>query len=97
MSPQGCVHNSGTAESNSFPFRVKAAPAMPLSLEAGNEITPRPSFSAEEKGPADGDDSLEQAGRDEQEYLRRRLRDELGREPSEEEVNEWLRRHTEGY
>jgi len=30
-------------------------------------------------------------------YLHQRLREELGREPSEEELNEWLRQHTEGY
>jgi hypothetical protein len=42
-------------------------------------------------------DALEEAGRREQEYVRRRLAEELGREPSEEELNEWLRRHTEGY
>ncbi|HVF27799.1 MAG TPA: hypothetical protein VM943_06145 [Pyrinomonadaceae bacterium] len=50
--------------------------------------------------PPDGDDSnnsLEDAARDEHEYLRERLRDELKREPSEEEMNEWLRQHTEGY
>ncbi|MDQ1522886.1 MAG: hypothetical protein QOE47_810, partial [Pyrinomonadaceae bacterium] len=29
--------------------------------------------------------------------LRGRLRDELGREPTDEELNEWLREHTEGY
>ncbi|HVF86316.1 MAG TPA: hypothetical protein VM866_01945 [Pyrinomonadaceae bacterium] len=52
-----------------------------------------------EKSP-DGEDSnnsLEDAARDEHEYLRGRLRDELKREPSEEEMNEWLRQHTEGY
>lgn len=45
----------------------------------------------------DSHESLEDAARDEQEYLRGRLRDELKREPSEEEMNEWLRQHTEGY
>jgi len=30
-------------------------------------------------------------------YLHQRLRDELGREPTEEELDEWLRQHTEGY
>ena len=33
----------------------------------------------------------------EHEYLHERLSKELGREPSEEELNEWLRQHTEGY
>ena len=30
-------------------------------------------------------------------YLHLRLREELGREPTEEELDEWLRQHTEGY
>ena len=33
----------------------------------------------------------------EYQYLHQRLRDELGREPTEEELDEWLRQHTEGY
>ena len=33
----------------------------------------------------------------EHEYLHERLRAELGREPTEEELDEWLRQHTEGY
>lgn len=33
----------------------------------------------------------------EHEYLLKRLREELGREPTEEELDEWLRQHTEGY
>ena len=49
---------------------------------------------------ADGDgagDSLDDAARGERDYLRQRLRDELGREPTDAELNEWLRQHTEGY
>jgi hypothetical protein len=44
-----------------------------------------------------GDATLEDAAEREQEYLRQRLREELGRAPTEEELNEWLREHTEGY
>lgn len=33
----------------------------------------------------------------EHEYLHERLRQELGREPTEAELDEWLRQHTEGY
>ncbi|CAN5343476.1 MAG: hypothetical protein ACR2GW_14985 [Pyrinomonadaceae bacterium] len=51
----------------------------------------------EQTDAANADEGLEDAARDEQDYLRCRLRDELGREPTEEELNEWLRRHTEGY
>lgn len=56
-------------------------------------------FSSEERAPEpeDVDDALDEAAQDEREYVRRRLRDDLGREPSEAEVDEWLRRHTEGY
>lgn len=42
-------------------------------------------------------DSLEDAARGERDYVRGRLREDLGRDPSEEEVSEWLRQHTEGY
>jgi hypothetical protein len=52
-----------------------------------------------EKAPdgADADSKLEDVAQSEHEYLHERLRAELGREPSEEELNEWLREHTEGY
>jgi hypothetical protein len=33
----------------------------------------------------------------EHEYLHQRLREDLGREPTEQELLEWLRQHTEGY
>ena len=42
-------------------------------------------------------DELAEAARKERDYLRARLRDELGREPNDEELDEWLREHTEGY
>lgn len=42
-------------------------------------------------------DGLLEAARDEQEFLRERLRAELKREPSEEELNEYVRQHTESY
>ncbi|HZB47096.1 MAG TPA: hypothetical protein VE360_17690 [Pyrinomonadaceae bacterium] len=48
------------------------------------------------ESPAGGD-TLADAARDEREVAAGRLRDELGRDPSDEEVDEWLRRHTEGY
>ena len=48
-------------------------------------------------GDVGADNSLEDAARDEREYVRGRLRAELGREPTEEEVSEWLRQQTEGY
>ena len=47
--------------------------------------------------PVGADDSLEDAAEHELDDMRARLREELGREPSEEELSDWLRRHTEGY
>ncbi|HYX41741.1 MAG TPA: hypothetical protein VE821_08590 [Pyrinomonadaceae bacterium] len=43
------------------------------------------------------DESLAETAREERDYLRERLRTELGREPSNDELDEWLREHTEGY
>jgi hypothetical protein len=56
-------------------------------------------FAGDVQQPPDGgeDTSLEDLGRDEREYVRGRLRAELGREPTDEEIDEWLREHTEGY
>jgi len=45
----------------------------------------------------DGEATLEEAAAREREYLRSRLRDELKRDPTDEELDEWLREHTEGY
>jgi hypothetical protein len=44
-----------------------------------------------------GGESLEDAARDAREIAARRTREELGREPNAEEIDEWLRRHTESY
>jgi hypothetical protein len=49
------------------------------------------------ESPEPQDDSLDETARTEREYVRSRLREELQREPSEDEVDEWLRQHTEGY
>lgn len=46
---------------------------------------------------AEGDAKLEDVAQSEHEYLHQRLRDDLGREPTEAELDEWLRQHTEGY
>jgi hypothetical protein len=40
---------------------------------------------------------LEDVAETEHQYLHERLRKELGREPTEVELDDWLRRHTEGY
>ena len=44
-----------------------------------------------------GEEGLGDAVRAEQAFVRQRLRAELGREPTAEEMNEWLREQTEGY
>jgi len=45
----------------------------------------------------DGSSKLEDVAQTEHDYLHQRLRDDLGREPTEEELDDWLRQHTEGY
>jgi hypothetical protein len=53
-----------------------------------------------EEGTPQGDDTdsgLEDVARREREYVRRRLREELKREPTDEEMDEWLRQQTEGH
>ncbi|MET0624347.1 MAG: hypothetical protein ABW250_15300 [Pyrinomonadaceae bacterium] len=59
-----------------------------------SESGPRGDAAAEGQG---GGESLADAARDERVVAAGRLRDELGRDPSDEEIDEWLRRHTEGY
>jgi sulfite reductase alpha subunit-like flavoprotein len=54
-------------------------------------------FSTKNPEPEDADAELEDAARSERSYVRERLREELKREPTEQEVDEWLRQHTEGY
>jgi hypothetical protein len=58
-----------------------------------------PPYGANDSSPRteDADGSLEETGRREEEYVRERLRAELGRDPSDDELREWLREHTEGY
>jgi hypothetical protein len=46
---------------------------------------------------AESNAKLEDVAQTEHEYLHQRLREDLGREPTEEELDEWLRQHTEGY
>ncbi len=78
-----------------LPETVSASMLLPGALSGACS---QPLFSSEEAPETEtGNDSLDEAAKGEREYVRRRLRDEIGREPSEEEVDEWLRRHTEGY
>ncbi|HEX8071653.1 MAG TPA: hypothetical protein VF546_17005 [Pyrinomonadaceae bacterium] len=51
----------------------------------------------EPTGALESDETLTEAARAESDYVRQRLRDELGREPTPDELNDWLRQHTEGY
>ncbi|HEX8889194.1 MAG TPA: hypothetical protein VF779_08450 [Pyrinomonadaceae bacterium] len=47
--------------------------------------------------PEVSDAGLDDAAQNEREYVRDRLREELQREPTEAELDEWLRQQTEGY
>ena len=54
-------------------------------------------MSTEDRKETGGESDLERVAEAEHEYLHQRLRNELGREPTEEELDKWLRQHTEGY
>lgn len=62
---------------------------QPLSFETGE--------NSESVDGGEGDGTLEEVAEKEREYLRRRLRDEWQREPTEDQLDEWLREHTEGH
>ena len=40
---------------------------------------------------------LSDAAREEESFVREKLKEELGREPTGEEIDEWMREHTESY
>ena len=64
----------------------------------GDSSEPRPSDGMEQGQDIDaGGHSLEDAARDSREVSRASLREELGREPTDEETDDWLRSHTESY
>ena len=51
----------------------------------------------DDSSETNGGETLADAARDEREVARDRLREELNRDPTNEEIDEWLRHHTEGY
>jgi hypothetical protein len=51
----------------------------------------------EAPAPDELETPLDDAAQSEREYVKERLREELKREPTETELDEWLRQHTEGY
>ena len=53
--------------------------------------------TGEVKIMVDEDDELENVAAEEEQFVREQLQKEFGREPTDEEVNEWLREHTESY
>ena len=60
--------------------------------KATAEVAP---FSNDEA--TEGDSSLQSLVREEQSFARQRLLEELGREPTEKEIDRWLSAQTEGY
>jgi hypothetical protein len=47
--------------------------------------------------PNQNESDLSNVASEEEGFVRERLSSELGRQPTQEEVDEWLREHTEGY
>jgi len=68
---------------------------IPIAAHAASRVFAGDVPQTPEGGGADS--SLEDVARDEREYVRARLRAELNRDPTDEEIDEWLREHTEGY
>ena len=63
-----------------------------------SESGPRAGVTEEQNAAeANVGDSLADAARDEREVAAERVRRELGRDPTDAEVDDFLRRHTEGY
>ena len=54
-------------------------------------------MSAEDKESKNESSELKDVAATEHDYLKERLKQELGREPTEEELDDWLRQRTEGY
>ena len=63
--------------------------------------TPEPSHAesvtSRDEREVSGDDSLQRLSREQRDYARDALSRELGRDPTDEEIDDWLRRQTEGY
>jgi hypothetical protein len=73
-----------------------------LTCEAGNIVVETTLETSEvtvmgKTGDSENASDLTAAALEEREFVRNTLSSELGREPTEEEVNEWLREHTESY
>ena len=94
-------HSSSTGNRTFIPFyHLRNDISVYSALcEAYHAAAFEPSMSSSDPSPEpeERDVPLEDAGRAEREYVQERLREELEREPTEEEVDEWLRQHTEGY
>ncbi len=72
--------------------------AIEMSLQTGEVNVMSVEDKEDEKSEgAENETKLEDVAQTEHEYLHERLRDDLGREPTEAELDEWLRQHTEGY
>ena len=59
--------------------------------------TPGPPHADANDAGTDGDDSLQGLAREQRDVARESLTRELEREPTDEEIDDWLRRQTEGY
>lgn len=67
-----------------------------FSSDAESQKPGKPENDFETAGEGN-DSSLQALLRDQEAHVRERLREGLGREPSQEEVDAWLNEHTESY
>lgn len=78
--------------------RIEVGSGIDLAWICRRISTKQGDSSAEEAAePDEVETPLDDAAQSEREYVRQRLREELKREPTESELDEWLRQHTEGY
>ena len=68
-----------------------------IDCETGTVIIETSMNTGEVKIMANDESELAETVKEEAEFLKEKLREQLGREPTDEEVNEWLREHTESY
>jgi hypothetical protein len=79
-----------TGEESSLAIETSLATAEAQVMTLGDQ-------ESDSADAIESDGKLEDVAQTEHEYLHQRLREDLGREPTEEELDEWLRQHTEGY
>ena len=78
-------------------FKNSEGRRINIDCERGSVIIETSIHKGEVRIMTNDDSELAETVREEAEFLREKLREQFGREPTDEELNEWLREHTESY